>query len=170
MVDVYGKARKAQESQYRDTCTVYEYRDVTDEKSRLTRKEETAVLENLACRLSFELLYGTVQTDTGSEVPQRVKLFIAPEVKIPAGCKIRVTLSGGEVLRQGCREAVAQGQRQDVAGVCPEAWQGCHANSANTQNTDVTPTERTLDYGLSGAPAVYPTHQEIRLEPFKRWS
>ena len=124
MVSVYGAARKAQESQYRDLCTVYEYCDVTDEKSKLTRKEEVAVLEDIACRLSFELLYGVSRTDTGAEVAQRVKLFIAPEVKIPAGCRIAVTLSGGEVL----------------------------------------------DYGLSGAPAVYPTHQEIRLEPFKRWS
>ena len=90
----------------------------------LTRKEETAVLEDIPCRLSFELLYGATQTDTGSEVPQRVKLFIAPDVKLPAGCRITVDLSGGE----------------------------------------------TVHYGLSGAPAIYPTHQEIRLEPFKKWT
>ena len=122
MVGVYEAARKAQESQYRDRCTVFEYRDVTDGKSMLTRKEEVAVLDDIACRLSFELLYGASQTDTGAEVAQRVKLFIAPDVKIPAGCKITVHLSGGE----------------------------------------------TVHYGLSGAPAVYPTHQEIRLEPFKK--
>ena len=124
MVGVYDKARKAQERLYRDSCTIYEYRDVTDEKSKLTRKEETAVLKDIACRLSFELLYGVEQTDTGAEAAQRVKLFIAPEVKIPAGCRIAVTLSGGD----------------------------------------------KLSFGLSGAPAIYPTHQEIRLEPFKRWS
>ena len=134
MVSVYEKlrgcrkaiaqAKKAQESQYRDLCTVYEYRDVTDGKSKLTRKEEVAVLEDIACRLSFELLYGVSQTDTGAQTAQRVKLFIAPEVRIPAGCKITVKLSGGEVL----------------------------------------------SYGLSGVPAVYPTHQEIRMEPFEEWA
>lgn len=124
MVDVYAAARKAQESQYRDRCTVFEYRDVVDEKSRLTRKEEMAVLEDLPCRLSFELLYGVSRTDTGAAVAQRVKLFTAPEVRIPAGCKVTVKLSGGE----------------------------------------------TVSYGLSGAPAVYPTHQEIRMEPFKGWA
>ena len=124
MVGVYDKARRAQERLYRDTCTVYEYRDVTDEKSKLIHKEEVAVLEDIACRLSFELLYGVGQTDTGAEVTQRVKLFIQPEVKVPAGCKITATLSGGEIF----------------------------------------------EFGLSGAPAVYPTHQEIRLEPFKQWS
>ena len=116
--------RKIQEGLYRDTCTVYEYRDVVDEKSRLTHKEEVVLLEDVPCRLSFELLYGLEQGDTGAQVTQRVKLFVAPEVKIPAGCKVTVTLSGGEVL----------------------------------------------EYGLSGAPAIYPTHQEIRMEPFKKWS
>lgn len=124
MVSVYAATRKAQESQYRDTCTVSEYRDITDEKSKLTRKEEVIVLENLACRLSFESLSAAVQTDTGAAVAQSVKLFLAPEAKIKAGCKITVTMSGGE----------------------------------------------TGEYALSGIPAVYPTHQEILLEPFKGWA
>ena len=124
MVSVYAAARKAQESQYRDRCTISEYRDVTDEKSKLSHKEEVVVLESLACRLSFESLSAVSQTDTGAVVAQRVKLFIAPEVKIKAGCKIAVTLSGGD----------------------------------------------TGEYALSGMPAVYPTHQEILLEPFKGWA
>ena len=124
MVTVYQAARKAQESQYRDLCTVYEYRDVTDEKTRLTRKEEAVLIRDIPCRLSFELLYGVTQTDTGSLTAQRVKLFISPDVKIPAGCKAAVKLSSGELL----------------------------------------------NYGLSGLPAVYPTHQEIRMEPFKGWA
>lgn len=124
MVDVYAKARKAQESQYRDLCTVSEYRDITDKKSKLTRKGEAVVLENLACRLSFESQSAAVQTDTGAAVAQSVKLFLAPEVRVKAGCKITVTLSGGEVG----------------------------------------------EYSLSGIPAVYPTHQEILLEPFRGWA
>ena len=124
MVGVYDKARRAQESRYRDTCTVSEYRDVADEKSKITRKEEVVVLESLACRLSFESLSAAVQTDTGAAAAQSVKLFVAPEAKIRAGCKISVTMSGGE----------------------------------------------TGEYALSGIPAVYPTHQEILLEPFRGWA
>ena len=124
MVDMYPAARKAQESQYRDLCTVFEYRDVTDKRSRLTHKEEAVLMGDIPCRLSFELLYGAAQTDTGSRTAQRVKLFVSPDVKIPAGCKVAVKLSSGE----------------------------------------------TLNYGLSGLPAVYPTHQEIRMEPFKGWA
>ena len=124
MVSVYAQARKAQESQYRDLCTVFEYGDVVDEKSKLTRKDEIVVLKNLACRLSFESLQTASQTDTGAVMAQRVKLFIAPEVKIKPGCKVTVTLSGGDVG----------------------------------------------EYALSGIPAVYPTHQEILLEPFRGWA
>ena len=124
MVSVYAKARRAQESQYRDLCTISEYRDVVDEKSRLTRKEEVVVLENLECRLSFENLSAASQTDTGAAVVQSVKLFIAPEVRIKSGSKVTVTLTDGKVE----------------------------------------------EYALSGIPAVYPTHQEILLEPFRGWA
>ena len=124
MVSVYAAARKAQERQYRDRCTITEYCDVTDEKSKLTRKEEVIVLKDLACRLSFAGLFAANQTDTGAMVAQSVKLFIAPEVKIKAGCRIVVFQEGG--------------------------WIG--------------------EYAASGIPAVYPTHQEILLEPFRGWA
>lgn len=97
MVSVYEKARRAQEMQYRDRCTVSEYRDVTDEKSKLTHKEEVIVLKDLACRLSFESLSAASQTETGAAVVQSVKLFIASEAKIKPGCKVTVTLSGGDI-------------------------------------------------------------------------
>lgn len=48
--------RKAIEQLYEDTCTVYEYKSVKDETTKLTSKKEIAVLENQPCKLSFESL------------------------------------------------------------------------------------------------------------------
>ena len=47
-------ARKALESAYDGRCDIIEYRDVTDEETKLSREEEAVVLEGQPCRLSFE--------------------------------------------------------------------------------------------------------------------
>ena len=63
-------ARKAIESTYSGVCTIIERRDVRDEKTKITRKnEEVPVVENQPCKLSFEKLNAVVQTDSASGVP-----------------------------------------------------------------------------------------------------
>jgi len=44
-------ARRAQEATYEGVCTIIEYRDVTDEKTRLTSQVEVTVIENQPCKL-----------------------------------------------------------------------------------------------------------------------
>lgn len=84
-------ARKAIESTYSGVCTILERRDVRDEKTKITRKnEEVPVVENQPCKLSFEKLNAVVQTDTAAKLTQGTKLFIAPEIKIKPGSKIIV--------------------------------------------------------------------------------
>ena len=79
-------ARKAIESTYSGVCTILERRDVRDEKTKITRKnEEVPVVENQPCKLSFEKLNAVVQTDTAAKLTQGTKLFIAPEIKIKPG-------------------------------------------------------------------------------------
>ncbi|MCD8209167.1 MAG: hypothetical protein LUD72_14610 [Bacteroidales bacterium] len=88
-------ARKAHEAlYYKGLCTVVEYGDVVDEDTKLSHQEETVVLEDQPCNLSFENQYATDQTDTGDAQTQSLKLFIAPEITINAGSKLIITQCG----------------------------------------------------------------------------
>ena len=87
-------ARRAQEATYEGICTIYECRDVTDEKTKLSSEEEIAVIENQPCKLSFEKLNSVVQTETAAVQAQGVKLFLAPEIVISSNSKIVVTQNG----------------------------------------------------------------------------
>ena len=87
-------ARRAQEATYEGICTIYECRDVTDEKTKLSSEEEVAVIENQPCKLSFEKLNSVVQTETAAVQAQGVKLFLAPEIAVGSNSKIVVTQNG----------------------------------------------------------------------------
>lgn len=81
--------RKALERLWKDRCTVYHRVKVTDPKTKLTDFEEKPLLQDQPCKLSFETLNST-DGDHVATVAQSVKLFISPDVEIPAGCKIVV--------------------------------------------------------------------------------
>ncbi|HBH94809.1 MAG TPA: hypothetical protein DDX91_03600 [Ruminococcaceae bacterium] len=123
MVTDYGKVRKIIERAYEGTCTVVEYKDVLDKDSGITRKKEKVTAEGLPCKLSFELNYPAAQTDTVSEVSQRAKLFISPDVYVKNGSKLIVEQYG-----------------------------------------------KRTEYCCCGETAVYPTHREIRVAPFVKWT
>ena len=82
--------RKALERLWKDRCTVYHRVKVTDPKTKLTDFDEKPLLRDQPCKLSFETLNST-DGDHVATVAQSVKLFISPDVEIPAGCKIVVT-------------------------------------------------------------------------------
>ena len=87
-------ARRAQEATYEGICTIYECRDVTDEKTKLSSEEEVAVIEDQPCKLSFEKLNSVVQTETAAVQAQGIKLFLAPEMAVKSNSKIVVTQNG----------------------------------------------------------------------------
>lgn len=88
-------ARRAIESTYTGVCTILERRDVRDEKTKITRKnEEVPVVENQPCKLFFEKLNAVVQTEMAAKQTQGTKLFIAPEIRVKSGSKIIVEQNG----------------------------------------------------------------------------
>lgn len=87
-------ARKAQEDTYEGLCTVIEYGTVKDGETKLSRKQEITIAENVPCKLSFEKVAAAVQTETGAAVTQGVKLFLSPEITIRPGSKICATQNG----------------------------------------------------------------------------
>lgn len=87
-------ARAAVEQTYEGVCTIIEYRDVIDAKTKLSGTKEVAVIEDEPCKLSFEKLDAAVQTGTAAKISQGIKLFIAPEISVNSGSKIVVTQNG----------------------------------------------------------------------------
>lgn len=94
MVDAWKQARKAIESRYEGLCDILEKRKVKDEVTKATVLRDTAVLSNQPCRLSYSGSGTANQTDTVSNIEQTIKLFIAPEIKITPGSKLRITQNG----------------------------------------------------------------------------
>lgn len=82
--------RKALERLWKDRCTVYHKVKVKDPDTKLTDFDEKPLLQDQSCKLSFETLSST-DGDPVATLTQSVKLFISPDVEIPAGCKIVVT-------------------------------------------------------------------------------
>lgn len=94
MVDAWKQARKAVESRYKGLCDILEKRKVKDEVTKATVLKDIAVLSNQPCRLSYSSSGTANQTDTVSNIEQIIKLFIAPEIKIAPGSKLRITQNG----------------------------------------------------------------------------
>ena len=87
-------ARNAIESRYQGLCTILEKKKVKDETTKATTLMDMAVLNNQPCRLSYSSSGAANQTDTVSNIEQAIKLFIAPEIKIIPGSKLRITQNG----------------------------------------------------------------------------
>lgn len=94
MVDTWKQARKAVESRYKGLCDILKKRKVKDEVTKATVLRDIAVLSNQPCRLSYSSSGTANQTDTVSNIEQTIKLFIAPEIKIAPGSKLRITQNG----------------------------------------------------------------------------
>ena len=86
--------RKAIESTYDGVCSVVEFQEITDELTHITSQREVTVLENVPCRISFENIRQTEQTETANSKSQTVKLFVSPEINIRAGSKVIVEQNG----------------------------------------------------------------------------
>ena len=90
-------ARAAIESLYTDTCTIRVQQEKQPEPysmpSAITRTEAAVLVSDQPCRLSFESL-AVSDGDPAAVVSQTVKLFMSPDIVVPAGSEITVTRQG----------------------------------------------------------------------------
>lgn len=95
--------RKAVELLYKGLCTVKVWKEVTDPITHVTKHEEVPLFTDQKCKLSYEKQTSTAPTGGPAVIAQTTKLFIAPELDIPAGSKIVVTQHGktAEYARSG---------------------------------------------------------------------
>ncbi len=89
MAGINTRVRKAVESLYFDSCTVYEYCQVIND-NKSTGFKEKAVIQDCPCKLSYETDANTSQSETADYKKQVIKLFMAPELIIKAGSRIDV--------------------------------------------------------------------------------
>lgn len=115
-------ARQALESTYEGLCTIVEYRDVKNEKTKLSSEEEVIVAEAEPCKLSFEKLTAAVQTETAAVMAQGTKLFLAPEIEVKGGSKIIVTQNGVTVEYSASGKPAVYSTHQEVILELFEGW------------------------------------------------
>ena len=107
-------ARRAIESRYTGLCTVKAYQEITDPVTHITRTRLVTIFEDQPCRLSYETLTAAVQTDTAATIAQGVKLFISPDVVIPAGSTITVTQAGRTTIYNKSGQAAVYPTHQEI--------------------------------------------------------
>lgn len=91
------KARQAIEKLYNHSCSVVVKEEYT-KPNHSTGFKEVEIISDQPCRISFSSVSDTQETSSAAKVIQTVKLFIAPEVKIPPGSKLIITHDGIESL------------------------------------------------------------------------
>lgn len=98
MVIPHKLVRKAIESRYESTCSVYVYRDKFDEDTKQTKRVRDILIENQPCRLSYQTqAFASLvssQTDGVPAAYQSTKIFMAPELDIPENSEIEVNWFG----------------------------------------------------------------------------
>ena len=89
-------ARKQIESLYSDRCTITKVKTVQDETTHRSGPSDVTVCTDQPCRLSYTSLNATTDNGNAAKLQQATKLFLAPEISVPAGCKITVVRGGTE--------------------------------------------------------------------------
>ena len=119
------RARAAIESLYRDTCTVYKMQAVL-KPNKATAYEETIFLDNQACKLSYsQAVYAqpTAASDgVVSAIDQQVKLFLAPELDIQPGSRIKVEHLGRTLYFKSSGQPALFTNHQEIRLEMVEKW------------------------------------------------
>lgn len=106
------KIREAVESWYTDTCNVYGTKKV--KKDNITSFEDTIIVEEQPCRLSFSKALPTNNADGTSTLSQTIKLFISPNIDIKPGSNIEVIRGERKVMYKCSGEPAVYETHQEI--------------------------------------------------------
>ena len=116
------KQKKALQLFWKDSCSVF----IQSKKQNLTTKrnefDETALFENQPCKLSFETLTSTSETDHAPSISQGVKLFLDSELSVPAGSKVVVVRNGRTFTYKASGEPGVFTNHQEIPLELFESW------------------------------------------------
>ena len=113
--------RKAIEEMYIGTCTITEHQKVKKE-NKSTGFQDVIVLENQPCKLSFEKITNTSQTETAALVVQTTKVLIAPEIQIKPGSKLTITQNNVTTEFKNSGEPAMFGSHQEIILELFKGW------------------------------------------------
>lgn len=89
---IFDTVRKIYESTYCDTCSILE--KVKRKTDVVTSFENQVVVSGQKCKISFESIPSTTESNTMATMAQSIKLFLAPEIEVKPGSRIDVTHLG----------------------------------------------------------------------------
>jgi hypothetical protein len=115
-------SKKALESLWQGTCDVIIRQESTNPINKRIEFTEVSVYSNQPCKLSFKTITSTAENSNAALVTQAAKLFIAPEVNIPAGSKIIVTQNGKETTYEKSGEPAIYSNHQEVSLELFKGW------------------------------------------------
>ena len=115
------KARKVIEALYLGNCTITEHRKVKKE-NKSTGFEDTVVLENQPCRLSYSTVTNANQGDSVTSVSQIIKVFLAPEIRVKPGSKLTITQNGVTTDFKNSGEPAYYTTHQEIVLELFEGW------------------------------------------------
>lgn len=113
-MNTVGRFRKAIEFRYNGTCSVYEYKKVRDEKTKITNGREALVAGGIPCHLSFSSAPAALKSGAAVSRTQEVKVFLAPEVQIKAGSKLVIIQNGIEKSYKFSGEPAVYPSHQEI--------------------------------------------------------
>lgn len=108
------RARQAVESRYEGICTITGFAKVRDAQTNITETKEIEYAEGQPCRLSFSSFPSAAGTETAADLLQSIKLFLAPEIEVPAGCKITVTQAGRTGIYERSGQPAVYATHQEI--------------------------------------------------------
>jgi len=114
--------KKAIESLWKGKCTIYIQDEVKNQTNKRSKFVEKAIYTDQPCKLSFETIKQTTENSNAAQVTQSVKLFIAPELVIPPGCKITVTQNGKTADYQNSGEPGVYSYHQEIVLELFKGW------------------------------------------------
>lgn len=114
--------KKALELLWKGTCNVIIKVGKTNPTNKRTEFEEETIYTNQPCKLSFESITSTNETDNVASISQGVKLFLSPTVSIPAGSKIVVTQNGKTADYEKSGEPAIYTNHQEVPLELFKGW------------------------------------------------
>lgn len=91
MVKEYGTALRRL---WTGRCSVYICKRKVNGENGRDEAYEAMLFGDEPCRLSFSSLASTSESDTAARIQQSTKLFLSPDLEIPAGSKIVVAQNG----------------------------------------------------------------------------
>jgi len=84
--------------------------------------QETVVLENVPCRLSYKTIAAASQDNDAASVSQSITLFVSPDVLIAPGSKVTVTQNNVTTDYQRSGAAAVYSTHQEISLEIFKGW------------------------------------------------